>query len=237
MLYVDLYCERTAAGVWNEPLNALSNLAFWLAAATVVWRCKRQHIPLDEELRTLLALLVGIGAASLAFHMFANRLTNAADVLAIALYLHAWLALYLRRVWRWPWALAWRTAWLGVPAFALLSGAATLAWQRAGIEPAAYLGAWSVLLLVVADSARRGSPALQPLALAAGLFLISVVLRQIDLPLCPQWPPGTHFGWHLLNAVTLGLTAWALAVAMAVAPVQRIKAPDCLVSFSDRENR
>lgn len=28
MLYVDLYCERTAPGVWNEPLNALSNLAF-----------------------------------------------------------------------------------------------------------------------------------------------------------------------------------------------------------------
>lgn len=221
MLYVDLYCERTAPGVWNEPLNALSNLAFWLAAATVVWRCKRQHIPLDAELRSLLALLVGIGAASLAFHMFANRLTNAVDVLAIALYLHAWLALYLKRVWRWPW----RKAWLGVPLFALLSGAFTLAWQRANIEPAAYLGAWSVLLLVVADSACRRSNTLQPLALAAALFLISVVLRQLDLPLCPQWPHGTHFGWHLLNAVTLGLTTWALVISNAIAPAHRAKAP------------
>ena len=209
MLYVDLYCERTAPGVWGEPLNALSNAGFWLAAAAVAWRCKRRHIPLDTELRTLLTLLVGIGAASLAFHVFANRLTNAADVLAIALYLHAWLALYVRRAWRW----SWRCAWLSVPAFALLSGAATLAWQRANIEPAAYLGAWAVLLLVVADSARRRSPTLPPLALAAALFLISVVLRQIDLPLCPQWPHGTHFGWHLVNAVTLGLTAWALAIA------------------------
>jgi hypothetical protein len=25
---LDLYCERTAPGLWNEPLNALTNLAF-----------------------------------------------------------------------------------------------------------------------------------------------------------------------------------------------------------------
>lgn len=210
MQYVDLYCERTAPGLWNEPLNALSNAAFWLAAAAVVWRCNRQHIPIDIELRALLTLLVGIGAASLAFHMFANRLSNAADVLAIALYLHVWVMLYFKRVWRWPW----RRAWLGVPSFGALSLLFTLAWQWADVEPAAYLGAWSVLLLLVADSARRSSSSiLRPLAAAAALFLISVVLRQLDLPLCPQWPSGTHFGWHLLNSVTLGLTAWALAIA------------------------
>lgn len=153
--------------------------------------------------------------------MFANRLTNTTDVLAIALYLHTWLELYLRRAWRWPW----RKAWLGVPLFAVLSSAFSLAWQRANNEPAAYLGAWSVLLLVVADSARRRSNTPQPLALAAALFLIGVVLRQLDLPLCPQWLRGTHFGWHLVNAVTLGLTAWALAISNVIAPEQRVKTP------------
>jgi hypothetical protein len=29
---IDLYCERTAPGLLNEPLNAISNLAFFAAA-------------------------------------------------------------------------------------------------------------------------------------------------------------------------------------------------------------
>ena len=29
---VDLYCERTDPGYWSEPLNALSNASFILAA-------------------------------------------------------------------------------------------------------------------------------------------------------------------------------------------------------------
>ena len=30
--YVDGYCERVAPGLWGEPLNAVTNLAFVLAA-------------------------------------------------------------------------------------------------------------------------------------------------------------------------------------------------------------
>ena len=33
--YIDNYCERLLPGFWDEPLNAISNLAFWLAA----WVC------------------------------------------------------------------------------------------------------------------------------------------------------------------------------------------------------
>lgn len=207
--YVDLYCERTAPGLWNEPLNALTNAAFWLATALVAWCCKRSRIPLDAELHTLLGLLLTIGAASFAFHTFANRWSSTADVLAIALYLHVWLALYVRRVWQWTW----HWAWLGVPAFFVLSQVFSAAWRLGQVEPAAYLGAWSVLLLVTVDSACRQNRLVWPLVVAAAVFSASVVLRQLDLPLCPGWQWGTHFGWHLLNAITLGLSTWAVAIA------------------------
>lgn len=219
--YIDLYCERTAPGLWNEPLNALTNAAFWLAAALVASRCKRRQIPLDAELRSLLGLLVLIGAASFAFHTFANRWSAAADTLAIALYLHAWLALYLRRVRGWHW----RWAWLGVPVFFVLAQLFAAGWRLAQIDPAAYLGAWSVLLLVTADSALRQHRAAWPLAAAAVVFAASVTLRQLDLPLCPDWHWGTHFGWHMLNALTLGLTAWALAIAPSRGGHAQAKAP------------
>lgn len=34
---IDLYCERTAVGFWNEPINALSNIAF-VVVAVLAWQ-------------------------------------------------------------------------------------------------------------------------------------------------------------------------------------------------------
>jgi hypothetical protein len=41
------------------------------------------------------------------------------------------------------------------------------------------------------------------LFLAAGLFALSLAFRVVDLPICPAFPTGTHFVWHLLNALVL----------------------------------
>lgn len=38
--YIDSYCERLLPGFWDEPLNAVSNLAFWLAAMVARLCCR-----------------------------------------------------------------------------------------------------------------------------------------------------------------------------------------------------
>ncbi len=43
------------------------------------------------------------------------------------------------------------------------------------------------------------------LLLAACLFGLSLTFRSLDDALCPSWPVGTHFLWHMLNALVLGL--------------------------------
>src|SRR5262245_7451024 len=43
----------------------------------------------------------------------------------------------------------------------------------------------------------------QTLLMAAGLFVFSLAFRIVDLDVCPVWPLGTHFLWHLLNAALL----------------------------------
>ena len=40
--------------------------------------------------------------------------------------------------------------------------------------------------------------------------VVSLTLRTLDEPLCGAWPIGTHFLWHLLNAVTLWLVSAAI---------------------------
>lgn len=170
--------------------------------------------PRRWDINTLLLLQVLIGVCSFAFHTFATRWAGAPDVLSIALYLHFYLAVYAHRVL----AVRWPRAWLGVPAFLLLSQLATLLWAQASVLLGAtaltsvggYLGAWTVLLLLVGHSLRQGLPCAPPLAGAAAVFALSLYVRQLDMPLCHAWPWGTHFAWHLLNATTLGLTSRAM---------------------------
>jgi hypothetical protein len=183
----------------------------------------RHELECRWDISSLLIMLVFICLGSFAFHTFATRWADALDVLFIALYLHSYLAVYAHRVLAVPWP---RAAW-GVIVFLILSQAAGWLWREAAemiggsllaqtSADSGYLGAWSVLLLVVAHSALKRLPAALPLALAAAAFAVSLTLRQLDRPLCSDWRWGTHFAWHLLNALTLGLTSWAMVVSTGV---------------------
>ena len=231
--YIDAYCERTLPGFWDEPLNAFSNAAFWLAAWWVwrCWQCARPAPSLGDrrtsswDIKSLLVMQLLIGAGSFAFHTFATRWAAALDVAFIAVYLHFYLAVYLHRALHWRWAVA----WLGVPLFLLLSQALSLGWRQALSATAAgsvagsaagYLSAWTVLLLVCGHSAVCRLASTRALALASLCFAVSLSLRQLDMPLCSDWRWGTHFAWHLLNATTLGLTTWAM-VRLQLARLKR----------------
>src|SRR6186997_2753218 len=87
---IDLYCERTAPGLLNEPLNAASNLAF-LIAALVATRVARRDPSArsDGFLWLLIALVYLIFAGSTAFHTFANAWSRLADTLPIAAFIYA----------------------------------------------------------------------------------------------------------------------------------------------------
>lgn len=98
--YIDLYCERIALGLWSEPLNALSNISF-LIAAWAIWRlAKQQQKQIPTGLRLLIALAVSIGIGSGLFHTFATRWANLLDVIPILLFQLLFLWLYSRQVMR-----------------------------------------------------------------------------------------------------------------------------------------
>jgi hypothetical protein len=226
---IDDYCERLHPGLWAEPLNALSNLAFWLAAL-LVWRQARVAFAgprpaAQGDIDALLVMLALIGAGSLVFHTVATAWAKAIDVIFIAVYLHFYLAVYAHRALGWRW----QRAWIGIPAFALLGLALAPIWQGLAtlvsaaplpdLEAASrYAAAWSVLVLLVTHSVLKRLPSAWPLVAAAICFVPGLVVRQLDLPLCASWPWGTHFGWHLLNAATLGWTTWAM-VRLATVPL------------------
>ena len=80
--YIDLYCERTGHGFWNEPLNALSNVSF-LVAAFVAWRTYLRLERRDPLAVVLIVLAASIGVGSFLFHTFASGWAELADVIPI----------------------------------------------------------------------------------------------------------------------------------------------------------
>jgi hypothetical protein len=203
---VDGYCERLSAGFWAEPANALTNLAFLLAAGFAAAGLRRVPGRAPFDLIMLVALLTAIGLGSFLFHTLATGWAALADTLPIALFMFGYLVVFVRRFG----ALRWRLACLAAPAFVLFVVAVGAASRALSLPvPGLYLPALLGLALLTGwlaisrDPVRRAYR--RPFAVATALFAVSLSLRQLDTPLCHAWPLGTHFGWHLCNAAVLYL--------------------------------
>lgn len=200
---VDNYCERIDFGFWSEPVNAVSNAAFLIAAVVALVAARRSG-RLDGGMAILIALAAAIGVGSFLFHTFATRWAALADVLPIQLFIVAYLVLAMRQFFRLSWFGSAAIA-VGFVAIAIPVGRALRGLVGETMHGSVgYLPAFVALVVVATLLAGRRHPAARSLAGAAGLFVVSLGFRTLDLPLCDAWPLGTHFLWHLLNGVLLG---------------------------------
>ncbi|RIY02553.1 hypothetical protein D3218_04060 [Aureimonas flava] len=197
---IDAYCERLGPGVWAEPANAITNLAFVLGAAVALAEWRRA--PGRDGVSLAFVLLVAvIGLGSFLFHTLANGWTLLADVLPIAVFIYGYFALALFRFLR----LRPAAAIAGTIGFAVAGQVVERLAAPVLGSSASYLPALLALGGMGALLAGRGHGAGRPLLLAAAVFALSLTFRTLDVPLCPTFALGTHFLWHVLNAATLTL--------------------------------
>ena len=199
---VDGYCERLDPGYWAQPANALTNIAF-LIAAVVMWR-RSAGLPLA---RTMVSNLAVIGVGSYLFHTHANRLTSVMDVAPIA----GFILLYVFAASRDLLGLRGWQAGLSAAAFLPYAALTVPLWAMVpGLGSSAGYAPVPVLIAAYAWLLRRSAPeTAKGLAIGAGILVLSLIFRTLDGPLCGVIPLGLHFIWHLLNAVML---AWIIEV-------------------------
>lgn len=202
---IDLYCERTSATFWAEPINALSNLSFVAAALAILLLCRRHAIRPGWQGLFLIANLAMIGVGSFLFHTFANRLTLVLDLLPIFIYQLAFLAFYLSSV-----AAYSRRTVIGLLAVFLVVNLQLAALPREWLNGSLIYGG-ALLFMAGLAILHRLQAAREPsiLVIATAIFLISLTCRSLDTWLCDRLPLGTHYLWHLLNGIVLYLTTRA----------------------------
>lgn len=215
------YCERAGdPAFWAEPVNALSNVAFLIAAvlcAIAFVRAPRVSRGGAEALLILVVAVVGTG--SFLFHTYATRWAAVADTAPIALFMLVYFAYALIRFVGLPW-------WLALPAtggfYWSLEAArginCTVPWltKAAVAHPGClnssvgYLPALAALVLIGLWIAVRRHPVWPTFLLASVVLAVSIAFRTLDYELCELFSVrgrqvGTHFLWHLLNATVLFL--------------------------------
>jgi hypothetical protein len=209
---IDLYCERIDASFWAEPANALSNGAFLIAAAAAFWLW-RSAGSRDWPAFALIVVVVAVGIGSFAFHTLATRGAVLADVIPIAVFIYGYLLLALRRFLSFSAGVAMAIVVAYAVAGQLLSWLAPSGALNGSVGYLPALAALIVVARAAHGQARRG------LELATMIFAVSLALRTVDLEACDTFPLGTHFSWHLLNAVVLYvLLRTAIVVGWAKSP-------------------
>jgi hypothetical protein len=94
---MDVYCERIGPELLAEPLNAVSNTSF-LLAAWAAWILATRTGTLSTGVRVLIALAASVGIGSMLWHTLANSWTLILDIVPILIFLIWYIWLYTRNV-------------------------------------------------------------------------------------------------------------------------------------------
>lgn len=230
------YCERGRnPAFWAEPLNALSNAAFLIAAvaALMLWQRWRHDLSgaprrAGTELALILVVLV-IGIGSFLFHTYATRWAVIADVVPITIFMIVYLGYALRRFL----TLGWLATLASVAVFMLALREADMLRCHGGPclnGSVGYLPALAVLIGIGGWLGHQRHPAARWILGAGAIFAVSLTFRTLDRAICPQTALlggrvlGTHFIWHMCNATLLYLLL-AAAIRHGGRPTRFVPAP------------
>jgi len=198
--YIDIYCERLAPGLLAEPINAVTNAAFFIAAFYVYQWAKTREA-LSPQSLILIALMCAIGVGSTLFHTHATKLTQLSDVLPILFYQIAFIWFYSLHVIKLN---ALKTAGLFV-VFMVMTVLSEMAPSHILNGSLGYAPSITFLLGfgIWHYKTKQSEPFI--LLLAALVFSVSLTFRSIDMMMCETIVIGTHFLWHVLNGCVLYL--------------------------------
>ncbi len=205
--FIDNYCERMGPGLFNEPMNAVTNIAFIIAAMMVVRLAKRENA-LNQHTKILASLIALIGIGSFLFHTFATRWAMMTDTIPILIYQIAFLCIYASAIIKRGPTLT----------YGMLGGFLVLVFG-CGFLPrdllngsVAYAPAFVFLVVLGFYHWAAGKREEYLLITTAPIFLMSLMFRTFDNLFCDVFPIGTHYIWHVLNAFVLYLTARAYVI-------------------------
>ncbi|MCY4179066.1 MAG: ceramidase domain-containing protein [Litoreibacter sp.] len=223
--HVDIYCERVDPSFWAEPLNAVSNAAFILAALWGAYSAAKRQIWFPSVwLCILLAFLIGTG--SFLFHTHATVWASLTDVLPIWAFVATYAVVTIALIGK----ATPRSIAIGIVVL-VIAGTLLYLFAKAGApEPEVphapsrfngseqYLPAVIAMIIFTSIALWKKHPIRYWFLSATVVFMVSLTFRTFDMAVCEAMPRGIHFIWHILNGLMIGLLLQALILNVKRTP-------------------
>ena len=214
---MDVYCERVGPGLLAEPLNAVTNASF-LLAAWAAWVLAQRTGTLSAGVRALIAIAASVGIGSILWHTYPTMLTLILDIVPILIFIIWYIWLYTRNVI----GMRSRFAVACAAAFPLGTFLAIL-FSHVLHGALVYAPGLLVTLVLGLFHTRERMIARFTLLAAAGVYLAALFFRTIDNEVCPVLPIGTHFLWHLLIGLVTYLAMRSLILSTSTGVGARVR--------------
>lgn len=214
--HIDLYCERVDESFFSEPINALTNFAFIISAFLIFRFYKKNNLD-SIPLLFLTFLLSLIGVGSFLFHTFATTWSEFADTIPIWSFVVFYIMFSSRIVFENSW---FKTARITIIVFIFAYIGLNLSHTDGSSDEVILNGSiqyapalFFMIVYAVALYLKKGEYSKYAFY-AVGIFLISLTFRTADMEVCGSFALGTHFLWHILNAVMLYYLLYIIALAV-----------------------
>jgi hypothetical protein len=195
-------CERTALGPFEEPLNMISNMLFFMVAIALI-RYYRSHPDLRGkwiwDLHVLTGLIMLIGVGSTVFHTVPSTTTELMDIIPIVVFIVLFFTSIIVRVGKTG---VFQTI-VCLLAFTGTSHFFVTQFPNALNDSIGYLSSMGALVMIAIYLHMKRRPSSHQFLLAALLGVISLFFRSVDNSACEVLSTGTHFLWHTLNAALI----------------------------------
>lgn len=195
-------CERHSDGMWGEPFNAFTNLAF-IGVALALFRYYRKNPDLHGfrvyDIHVLTFLIFCIGVCSTIFHMFPSKTTEIIDIVPIVLFINLFFISTVVRITR----CKWMETLVCYIAFVGFTHMLVTHFPNALNDSIGYLSTMSALCVIAFYLNVKRRFTARAFLVAALLGVVSLFFRSIDNAVCDKIPFGTHFIWHMLNATLI----------------------------------
>lgn len=214
---MDVYCERVGPGSLAEPLNAVSNISF-LLAAWAAWVLAKRTGTLSAGVRALIVIAASVGIGSILWHTYPTMLTLILDIVPILIFLIWYIWLYTRNV------IGMRSLFAVASVAAFLLGTFLVIPYSDVLHGALVYspGLMVALVLGVFHATERTVARFTVLA-AAGVYMAALFFRTIDNEVCSVLPIGTHFLWHILIGLVTYLAMRSLILSTTTGVGARVR--------------
>ena len=193
------YCESGVGLFYTQPVNTISNIALLIAAYFAYRLIKIKYVN-NKTIKILPFILAVTGIGSILWHGMPNLLTGFADTLplsALVLVSFFFLLDKLLRKRELVWKILLAFILVEIPfIFHILP-------SLNGFVPYLIVLVFGVFLSY--GLVKKYKILTLHLVTIVALFAIAFFFRTIDHTVCPVFSTGTHFIWHILNALVFYL--------------------------------